>query len=141
VTFQQEFVLARIRQRSSVLIPAQIALFICVFVLSFLSGKVFDSWITLSVEIAVALVAVIFWLLPTWKYATTYVDVTTTRIVQRGGFFARVQREVSNSQISAVEHSRKLGVVLTVSEAEPMVLAKTPKSKELAEELRRTLAK
>ena len=133
--------MARIRQRSSVLIPAQIALFICVFVLSFLSGKVFDSWITLSVEIAVALVAVIFWLLPTWKYATTYVDVTTTRIVQRGGFFARVQREVSNSQISAVEHSRKLGVVLTVSEAEPMVLAKTPKSKELAEELRRTLAK
>jgi hypothetical protein len=31
--------------------------------------------------------------------------------------------------------------VLTVNEAEPMVLAKTPKSKELAEELRRTLAK
>lgn len=133
--------MARIRQRSSVLIPAQISLFICIFVLSFISGKVFDSWIMLSVEIAVALVAVIFWLLPTWRYATTYVDVTTTRIVQRGGFFARVKREVSNSQISAVEHSRKLGVVLTVNEAEPMVLAKTPKSKELAEELRRTLAK
>lgn len=141
MTFQQEFVLARIRQRSSVLIPAQIALFICIFVLSFLSGKVLDSWITLSVEIAVALVAVIFWLLPTWRYATTYVDVTTTRIVQRGGLFARVKREVSHSQISAVEHSRSRGVVLTVDEAEPMVLAKTPKSKELAEELRRTLAK
>ncbi len=141
MTFQQELVLARIRQRASVLLSAQIALFICVFALSFISGKVFDAWITLTVEILVALVALIFWLLPTWRYATTFIDVTTTRIVQRGGLFARVRREVSHGQILAVEHSRKLGIVLTVADAEPMVLSKTPKSKELAEELRRTLAK
>jgi len=133
--------LARIRQRASVLLPAQIALFICVFVLSFISGKVFDSWITLSVEIALALVALFFWLLPTWRYSTTFIEITTTRIVQRGGFFARVKREVSHSQISSVEHSRSRGVVLTLTDGEPMLLAKTPKSKELAEELRRTLAK
>lgn len=141
MTFQQEFVLARIRQRASALLPAQIALFLCVFVLSFISGKVFDSWITLTIEISVALVALLFWLLPTWRYATTFVDVTTTRIVQRGGFFARVKREVTHSQISAVEYSRKRGIALTVTDAEPMLLIKTPKSKELAEELRRTLAK
>jgi len=141
VTFQQEFVLARIRQRSSSLLPAQIALFICVFVLSFISGKVFDAWITLTIEISVGLVALVFWLLPTWRYATTFIDITTTRIVQRGGLFARVKREVTHAQISSIEHSRKRGIVLTVVDAEPMVLTKTPKSKELAEELRRTLAK
>ncbi len=141
MTFQQEFVLARIRQRSSALLSAQIALFFCVFALSFISGKVFDSWITITIEILVGLVALIFWLLPTWRYATTFIDVTTTRIVQRGGLFARVRREVTHGQILTVEHSRKRGIVLTVVDAEPMVLAKTPKSKELAEELRRTLAK
>ena len=141
MTFQQEFVLARIRRRSSVLLLPHLTLFVCVFTLSFLSGKVFDSWITISVNVAVGLVAFLFWVIPSWRYATGFLEVTTTRLIQRGGLFARVKREVSHSQVVGIEHSRSRGVVLNILDAEPLVLSKMPRPKQLAEELRRALAK
>jgi membrane protein YdbS with pleckstrin-like domain len=141
VTFQQEFVLARIRRRSSVLLLPHLALFLSVFTLSFFSGKVFENWITISVNVAVGLVAFLFWVIPSWRYATEFLEVTTTRLIQRGGLFGRVRREVSHSQVIGIEHSRSRGLVLNILDAEPLVLTKMPKPKQLAEELRRALAK
>ena len=141
MTFQQEFVLARIRRRSSVLLLPYLALFLSVFTLSFFSGKVFDSWITISVNVAVGLVAFLFWVIPSWRYATEFLEVTTTRLIQREGLFGRVRREVSHSQVIGIEHSRSRGLVLNILDAEPLVLTKMPKPKQLAEELRRALAK
>lgn len=141
MTFQQELVLARVRQRGSRLWFAHLTLFAVVFTLAFVSGHVYEQWLTLTVNIIAGTLTFFLWLLPTWRFATTFVDFTTTRIVQRGGLFARVRREVALSSITAVDYSRSKGIVVSVGDAEPVVLTGLPRSKELAEELRQTLAK
>jgi membrane protein YdbS with pleckstrin-like domain len=141
MTFQQEFVVARIRQRSSVLLLAHLALFVSVFVLAFMSGKVFDQWINITVYSALGLLLVIVWLLPSWRYAATFVDVTTTRIVLHGGLFGRAMREVPIDRITSIDIARGGAIALSILDEEPLLLEKMPRSKELAEQLRRTLAK
>jgi membrane protein YdbS with pleckstrin-like domain len=141
VTFQQEFVLARVRQRGSKLWFAHTILFLCVFALAFISGHIYDDWITVTIYSVTGLLALFFWLLPTWRFATTFVDFTTTRIVSRGGLFARTKREVPNGSITAIDYSRGRGIVISVAEGEPLFLSGLPRAKELAEELRQTLAK
>ena len=141
MTFQQEFVLARVRQRGGKLWFAHIVLFVCVFALAFISGHIYDEWITITVYSVTGLSTFFFWLLPTWRFATTFVDFTTTRIVSRGGLFARTKREIPNGSITAIDYSRGRGIVISVTDAEPLVLSGLPRAKELAEELRQTLAK
>jgi membrane protein YdbS with pleckstrin-like domain len=141
VTFQQEFVLARVRQRGSKLWFAHLTLFAGVFVLAFMSGHVYEDWINFTAYSVVGLLLLVFWLIPTWRFATNFVDITTTRVVQRGGLFARTKREVANTAITSVDYSRGKGIVLSVADAEPLILSGLPKAKDLAEELRQTLAK
>lgn len=120
---------------------AQTTLFVVVFGLSFLSGRVLDEWILITVNSVAGLLLALFWLLPTLRYLATFVDVTTTRVILRGGLFSKVQREISTSQITGVEYSRSRGIVILVGDESPLILTRMPKPKALAEELRRTLAK
>ena len=83
----------------------------------------------------------VFWLLPSIRYATTFVDITSTRIISRGGLFARVRRELSWSQVTGIEYSRTKGIVILAGEEPPLILTRMPRAKALAEELRATLAK
>lgn len=133
--------MARIRKRTSALLPAHLTLFVSVFILAFMSGKVFDSWINITVYVALGVLLFIFWLMPTWRYAATFIDVTTTRIVLHGGLFGRVKREVSLDRITSIDLARGGAIALSVLDEEPLMLEKLPRSKELAEQLRRTLAK
>lgn len=141
MSFQQELDLARIRQSLRVLWLAQVVLFAVVFGLSFMSGRVLDQWLSITINAVAGVLVFVFWLLPSIRYANTFVDITSTRIISRGGLFARVRRELSWSQVTGIEYSRTKGIVILAGEEPPLILTRMPRAKALAEELRATLAK
>ncbi len=120
---------------------AQLVLFAVVFGLSFMSGRVLDEWLSITINAAAGVLIAFFWLLPIIRYATTFVDITSTRIISRGGLFARVRRELSWSQVAGIEYSRTKGIVILAGDEPPLILTRMPRAKALAEELRATLAK
>lgn len=120
---------------------AQVVLFAVVFGLSFMSGRVLEDWLAITINAAAGVLIAFFWLLPSIRYATTFVDITSTRIISRGGLFARVRRELSWSQVTGIEYSRTKGIVILAGEEPPLILTRMPRAKALAEELRATLAK
>ena len=119
----------------------QVVLFAVVFGLSFVSGRVLDNWLAITINSLAGVLVAFFWLLPSIRYATTFVDITSTRIISRGGLFARVRRELSWSQVTGIEYSRTKGIVILAGEDAPLILTRMPRAKALAEELRATLAK
>ena len=120
---------------------AQLVLFAVVFGLSFMSGRVLEDWLAITINVVAGVLISLFWLLPSIRYATTFVDITSTRIISRGGLFARVRRELSWSQVTGIEYSRTKGIVILAGEEPPLILTRMPRAKALAEELRATLAK
>ena len=120
---------------------AQLVLFAVVFGLSFMSGRVLEDWLAITINVAAGVLIALFWLLPSIRYATTFVDITSTRVISRGGLFARVRRELSWSQVTGIEYSRTKGIVILAGEEPPLILTRMPRAKALAEELRATLAK
>ena len=120
---------------------AQLVLFTVVFWLSFMSGRVLEDWLAITINVMAGVLIALFWLLPSIRYATTFVDITSTRIISRGGLFARVRRELSWSQVTGIEYSRTKGIVILAGEEPPLILTRMPRAKALAEELRATLAK
>lgn len=90
---------------------------------------------------ALGLALLFFWLLPAWRFATNFTDVTSSRIIQRGGLFARVRREFSNSEVASIEHQRGKGIAITSQNGETIVLEKVARPKALAEALRESLRK
>lgn len=120
---------------------AQLVLFAVVFGLSFMSGRVLEEWLALTINVVAGVLIALFWLLPSIRYATTFVDITSTRIISRGGLFARVRREMSWSQVTGIEYSRTKGIIILAGEEPPLILTRMPRAKALAEELRATLAK
>ena len=120
---------------------AQLVLFAVVFGLSFMSGRVLEEWLAITINVAAGVLIAAFWLLPSIRYATTFVDITSTRIISRAGLFARVRRELSWSQVTGIEYSRTKGIVILAGEEPPLILTRMPRAKALAEELRATLAK
>ena len=120
---------------------AQLVLFAVVFGLSFMSGRVLEDWLAITINVAAGVLIAVFWLLPSIRYATTFVDITSTRIISRGGLFARVRRELSRSHVTGIEYSRTKGIVILAGEEPPLILTRMPRAKALAEELRATLAK
>lgn len=120
---------------------AQVVLFAVVFGLSFMSGRVLDQWLSITINAVAGVLVFVFWLLPSIRYANTFVDITSTRIISRSGLFARVRRELSWSQVTGIEYSRTKGIVILAGEEPPLILTRMPRAKALAEELRATLAK
>ena len=120
---------------------AQLVLFAVVFGLSFMSGRVLEDWLAITINVVAGVLIALFWLLPSIRYATTFIDITSARIISRGGLFARVRRELSWSQVTGIEYSRTKGIVILAGEEPPLILTRMPRAKALAEELRATLAK
>ena len=106
-----------------------------------MSGRVLDEWLSITINAVAGVLVFVFWLLPSISYANTFVDITSTRIISRGGLFGRVRRELSWSQVTGIEYSRTKGIVILAVEEPPLILTRMPRAKALAEELRATLAK
>lgn len=141
MNFQEEYRLVRIRRRASGLWFPYLLLTLGSAAIAWLSTRPLESWITISSYSLIGLVLLIGWLLPSWRFASNFTDVTTSRIIQRGGPFARVRREVQIVSVTGVEYQRGVGVAILVRDSDPIMLSKVARPKALAADLRETLAK
>ncbi len=110
-------------------------------VLTWATLRPLETWLSYSISALSALALFFFWLIPAWRYATNYVDVTTARVISHGGMFARVRRDIQVSAITGIEYQRTKGVSINVGDGEPLLIASVSRPKALAQQLRETLAK
>ena len=141
MSFQTEYRLARIRRRGITLWFGYLFLALGCAVFGFVSLRTLDSWLAISGYVIAGVIIAFGWLFPAWRYATNFVDITTSRVIQRGGPFARVRREVSTSAVNGVEYQRGSGVAILVRDSDPILLRKVARPKALAADLQETLAK
>ena len=141
MSFQQEQTLLRIRRRGSALWVSYGVVAIVSAALSWAALRPLETWVSYSIFAASGIALLFFWLIPAWRYATNYTDVTTARIIVHGGMFARVRRDIQVSSITGIDYLRTKGVSINVGEGEPLLISSVSRPKALAEALRKTLAK
>jgi membrane protein YdbS with pleckstrin-like domain len=136
VAFQEEQLIARVRQSWWRLLPAMLALFLAAAIFSYVNNRVVEQWlIYVAYSIAVVL-AVFFWLIPLVRHLNFYVELTTSRLVVRDGLFGQKSVEVSLGDISSVEIGRGRVIAISRRDAEPITIKPIASSKTFVKELR-----
>jgi len=139
VSFEEEQTLVRLRRRPSSLWLGQVVLAAVCAGLTWCSLRPLETWLNYTIYVVAALLLLFFWLIPAWRFAARYVDITTARVIAHGGMFGRTQRDIQVSAITGVEYTRGTGITINLGQAEPLVLAGLSRPKALAETLRQTL--
>lgn len=140
MSFVAEERLARLRPRVGKLFFPMLVLFLAAFTLSFFSGRLTEQWQTITLLSLSGAVVFLFWFIPMINYLSTFLEVTTTRVVYRKGLFGQQRREVSISSIQNVELTKGRSITITAEGQEPLVLTGIPKHKLVAVEIDRLAA-
>ena len=141
MSFEQEQILARLRRRPSSLWLGHLVLTAVCAGLTWSSLRPLPSWLSYTIYVAAAILLLFFWLIPAWRFATNFVDVTTARIIVHGGMFGRTKRDIQVTAITGVEYSRSTGITVNLGQSEALVLKGWSRPKALAEALRQTLGR
>ena len=136
MAFQQEQIIARIRRSWFTLTFAFLALFLAAAILSYVSNRSVEPWILYSAYAACAVLALVFWLVPTVRHLNFYVELTTSRLIVRDGIFGQKTTELAIADIVSVELGRGRTIKIGRKSAEAVVLERMPKAKLLSSELR-----
>jgi uncharacterized membrane protein YdbT with pleckstrin-like domain len=136
VAFQEEQLIARIRRSWLGLTFAFLALFLAAAVLSYISNRVVDEWLTYVAYSVAGLLTILFWLLPTIRHLNFYVELTSARLIVRDGLFGQKTSELAIADIASVDLARGGRLTLGRRDGEPLVFERIPKAKLLAAELR-----
>jgi membrane protein YdbS with pleckstrin-like domain len=136
VAFQEEQIIARIRRSWFTLTFAFLALFSAAALLSYVSNRSVEPWILYSAYAACAVLALVFWLVPTVRHLNFYVELTTSRLIVRDGIFGQKTTELAIADIVSVELGRGRTIKIGRKSAEEVVLERMPKAKLLSSELR-----
>jgi len=146
MSFLAEQRIVRLHPRMGRLFFANLILFLCCAAVSFFSIKLAaqpaseTQWQIILLWTIAGAIAFFFWFLPLLRWMTTFLEVTTTRIIYRSGLFGQRRREVSLSQIQDVELTKGRSITVLVNGAEPLVLTGIPKHKAVAVEIDRLAA-
>ena len=136
MAFQEEQIIARIRRSWFTLTFAFLALFLAAAILSYVSNRAVEPWILYSAYAACAVLALVFWLVPTVRHLNFYVELTTSRLIVRDGIFGQKTTELAIADIVSVELGRGRTIKIGRKSAEAVVLERMPKAKLLSSELR-----
>lgn len=136
MAFQEEQIIARIRRSWFTLTFAFLALFLAAAILSYVSNRSVEPWILYSAYAACAVLALVFWLVPTIRHLNFYVELTTSRLIVRDGIFGQKTTEIAIADIVSVELGRGRTIKIGRKSAEAVVLERMPKAKLLSSELR-----
>jgi membrane protein YdbS with pleckstrin-like domain len=136
VAFQEEQIIARIRRSWFTLTFAFLALFLAAAILSYVSNRAVEPWILYSAYAGCAVLALVFWLVPTVRHLNFYVELTTSRLIVRDGIFGQKTTELAIADIVSVELGRGRTIKIGRKSAEAVVLERMPKAKLLSSELR-----
>ena len=141
MSFEQEQTLVRLRRRPSNLWLGHLVLAVVSGVLTWSSLRTMPTWLSYIIDAVAGLLLLIFWLIPSWRFAPNFVDITSARILVHGGLCGRIKRDVQVSAITGVEYSRSTGITINLGQGDPLVLTGLSRPKALSETLRKTLAK
>ena len=136
MAFQEEQIIARIRRSWFTLTFAFLALFAAATILSYVSNRAVETWLLYSAYAVCAVLALVFWLVPTIRHLNFYVELTTSRLIVRDGIFGQKTTELAIADIVSVELGRGRTIKIGRKSAEAVVLERMPKAKLLSAELR-----
>lgn len=140
MSFLAEERIARLRPRVTQLFFAFLILFLVSFALSFFNGRFTEQWQNITLWSVCGALAFFFWLIPLIKYLSTFLEVTTTRVIYRSGLFGQRRREVSIANIGSVEITKGRTITIAVDGQEPLVIGGIPRYKMVAIEIDRLAA-
>ena len=140
MSFLAEQRIARIRPRGSKLFFPSVFLFAACFALAFFSGRLSEQWQYSVLYIVAGSVTFFFWFIPLLRFMSTFLEVTTTRVLYRSGLLGQKRREVSLTQIKDVQLTKGRTISIVVDGQEPLVIAGIPKHKMVAVEIDRLAA-
>lgn len=86
-------------------------------------------------------IALIFWLIPVLRFLSSYVDVFTTRVLQRSGLMGQQRSEANFSQVTDVRLGDGRRIQLALTNGEIIELPRLPKAKKLVAEIQALVAK
>jgi hypothetical protein len=140
MSFLAEQRLARIRPRGSKLFLPNLFLFLTCFAMGFFSGRLAEAWQYNVLWISCGAVVFFFWFIPLLRYLSTFLEVTTTRVLYRSGLLGQKRREVSLTQIKDVQLTKGRTISIVIDGQEPLVVPGIPKHKTVALEIDRLAA-
>ncbi|MFM1983923.1 MAG: hypothetical protein RL723_358 [Actinomycetota bacterium] len=140
MSFLAEQRIAKLRPRGSQLFIPNLVLFVVCFAAAFFAGRLAEQWQYITLWSVCAVVSFLFWLLPMLKYLSTFLEVTTTRVLYRSGLLGQNRREVSLIQIKDVQITKGRTISIIVDGQEPLVIRGIPKHKTVAVEIDRLAA-
>lgn len=140
MSFLAEQRIARLRPRGSRLFLPNLVLFLTSFVAAFFSGRLSEQWHYTVLWSVCGAIAFLFWLIPLLRYLSTYLEVTTTRVLFRSGLLGQNRRELSLTQIKDVQITKGRSISIIVDGQEPLVIRGIPKHKTVALEIDRLAA-
>lgn len=140
MSFLAEQRIARIRPRGSKLFFPNLFLFGACFALAFFGGRLAEQWQYTVLYIVCGSAVFFFWFIPLLRFMSTFLDVTTTRVLYRSGLLGQKRREVSLTQIKDVQLTKGRTISIVIDGQEPLVIAGIPKHKMIAVEIDRLAA-
>jgi uncharacterized membrane protein YdbT with pleckstrin-like domain len=140
MSFLAEQRIARIRPRGSKLFLPNLFLFAACFAMAFFGGRLTEQWQYTLLWVGSGSVAFFFWFIPLLRFMSTFLDVTTTRVLYRSGLLGQKRREVSLTQIKDVQLTKGRTISIIIDGQDPIVIPGIAKHKTVAVEIDRLAA-
>lgn len=140
MSFLAEQRIARLRPRGSKLFLPNLFLFVACFAMAFFGGRLTEQWQYTVLWIVSGSLVFFFWLIPLLRFMSTFLEVTTTRVLYRSGLMGQKRREVSLAHIKDVQLAKGRTISIVIDGQEPLVIPGIPKHKTVAVEIDRLAA-
>jgi hypothetical protein len=136
VSFESEQLLLRIRRSGARLTLPTLALGLVCFVYAAMLGRLTEQWQWFTAWGVGGSLILIFWLVPVIRHLTSWVDITTSRLVWRQGLFGQHHQEISLHDLELVETLRGGGIKVRSRSGDEILLKGFARSKKLAQAIR-----
>mgnify|MGYP000715197927 CR=1 FL=1 len=136
MAFQEEQLIARIRRSWWRLIFPLLALFVAAAIFSYVNNRSVEQWALYLAYSIAGVLAVLFWLIPSIRHLSFYVELTSSRLVIRDGIFGQKTIELALADVTSIELGRGRKITIGRRDAESLVLEGIPATKTFVAELR-----
>ena len=136
MAFQEEQLIARIRRSWWRLIFPLLALFVAAAIFSYVNNRSVEQWALYLAYSIAGVLAVLFWLIPSIRHLSFYVELTSSRLVIRDGIFGQKTIELALADVTSIELGRGRKITIGRRDGEPLVLEGIPATKTFVAELR-----
>ncbi|WP_166986943.1 PH domain-containing protein [Canibacter zhoujuaniae] len=146
---EPERIIVRFRRHGAVLTGPLLVLLICAVLAGAFIGKFAAAWANLLVASGIALLLIVGFVVPFFKWFAGRTTITTRRVIVRGGVFTRTREEISIVQVRTVASRRSplqrlVGagdIDLTVTDSDAMRLINVPGIAAISEVLQEQIEK